>query len=81
MRLGDLIIAEWSHNGAMRFWEASAEEAPDFHVPEYLGHQLRQRSLKVKVGNELKDAITHHENGQWMTWASNAIRYHTGVSV
>jgi hypothetical protein len=81
MRLGDLIIAEWSHSGAIRFWKATNESAPQFHSPEYLGHQLRQSSLKVKVGSEFKDAITHHENGHWMRWASRAIEHHTGVSV
>jgi hypothetical protein len=81
MRLGDLIIAEWSHSGALRFWMATNEAAPKFHLPEYLGHQLRQGSLKIKVGNELRDAIIHHENRQWMRWASNAIGHYTGVSV
>jgi hypothetical protein len=81
MRLGDLIIAEWSHSGALRFWMATNEAAPEFHLPEYHGNQLRQGSLKIKVGNELKDAIIHHENRQWMRWSSNAISHYTGVSV
>ena len=81
MRLGDLIIAEWSHSGAMRFWKASNENAPEFHLSEYLGYQLRQNSLKVKVGSEFRDAIIHHDNGQWMRWASRTIEHHTGVSV
>jgi hypothetical protein len=81
MQLGDLIIAEWSHSGAIRFWRADAKSAPKFHLPEYLGYQLRRGSLKIKVGHGFRDAITHHENGQWMRWASDAIKYHTGVSV
>ena len=81
MRLGDLVIAEWSHSGAMRFWKADDDTAPNFHLAEYLGHQLRANSIKIKVGSEYRDSIKHYENGQWMRWASDAIKHHTGVSV
>jgi EH_Signature domain len=81
MRIGDLIIAEWSHSGALRFWRANSRNAPEFHLAEYLGHQLRKDSLQVRVGQTMRDSITHHEGGQWMRWASNAIEHHTGVSV
>lgn len=81
MRIGDLIIAEWSHNGAMRFWKATDKHAPQFHLREYLGSQLRNGSLKVKVGNVLRDSIIHHENGDWMRWATNTIKYYTNVTI
>lgn len=81
MQLGDLIIAEWSHSGAMQFWKADNKTAPEFHLKEYFSSALRNGSLKIKVGNEFRDALIHYENQQWMAWARNAIEYHTGVSV
>ena len=81
MRLDDLIIAEWSHSGAMQFWKSNNKAAPEFHLGEYFASALRNGSLKVKVGSEFRDSIIHHENGQWMAWARNAIEYHTGVRV
>jgi EH_Signature domain len=79
MRLGDLLIAEWSHNGAMRFWKADSNAAPEFHLADYNGADLRNGSIKVKVAGGYRDAIVHMPNGQWMTWARNAIEFHTGV--
>lgn len=81
MRLGDLIIAEWSHDGAMRFWRATDPDAPDFHMGEYSARQLRSGGLRVRVSGEYKPAIVHQPNGQWMRWAREAIEYHTGVRV
>ncbi len=81
MRLGDLVIAEWSHSGAMQFWKVDNTTAPEFHLPEYFSSALRNGSVRIKVGNEFRDALIHYENGHWMTWARNAIEYHTGVSV
>jgi hypothetical protein len=81
MRIGDLIIGEWSHSGAIKFWKSNNKNAPEFHLPEYLGSTLRNGSLKIKVGNEFREGLIHHDNGQWMNWARNAIEYHTGVSV
>jgi hypothetical protein len=79
MRIGDLIIAEWSHSGAMRFWNADDKKAPRFHAFEYISPQLRNGSLKVQVRQTRRDSIIHHENGEWMTWARRTIEHHTGV--
>ena len=81
IRLGDLVIAEWSHNGAMRFWRASDRAAPEFHLSEYSARLLRSGGLKIKVGNEYRSAIVHQRNGQWMRWARDAIEFHTGIRV
>ncbi len=81
MRLGDLIIAEWSHSGAMRFWKAEDKAAPVFHLSEYNSPRLRNGSIKIKVGVGTRESLVHQPNGQWMMWARNAIEYHTGVSV
>lgn len=79
MRLGDLVIAEWSHSGAMRFWKAGSKEAPEFHLREYNAADLRSGSIRVKVGGDYRDSIVHTPNGQWMRSASDAIEFQTGV--
>ena len=81
MRLGDLVIAEWSHNGAIRFWKSTDKNAPQFHLKEYVASQLRDGSLKIKVGNTQRNSIIHHENGEWMNSAADTIRYFTNVTV
>jgi hypothetical protein len=81
MRIGDLVIAEWSHSGAMRFWKAGSKDAPEFHSKEYSASVLRNRSIRVKVGGGYRDSIVHTPNGQWMSSASDAIEFHTGVRV
>jgi hypothetical protein len=81
MRIGDLVIAEWSHSGAIRFWDVDSHGAPKFHRRSYYGYGLRNGSLTVRVASKLRDSITHHENGQWMRWAEQVIEYHTGVKV
>jgi len=79
MRLGDLVIAEWSHSGAMRFWLADNKSAPKFHKNEYTASELRAGSIKVRTSSGYRDSIVHLPNGQWMTFASDAIEFHTGV--
>lgn len=81
MRLGDLVIAEWSHDGALRFWKAGSKSAPQFHQSEYSARELRGDSLKVRTHNGYRDSIVHSHSGQWMTLASDAIEFHTGVRI
>ena len=81
MRLGDLVIAEWSHNGAMRFWKSAEKNSPQFHLKEYFASQLRDNSLKIRVGNAYRNSIIHHENGEWMNAAANAIKHFTNITV
>jgi hypothetical protein len=81
MRLGDLIIAEWSHSGAMRFWKADDKSAPEFHLSDYDARGLRDGGLQIRVGAGYRPSVRHDPNGQWMIWARNAIEFHTGVRV
>ena len=81
MRIGDLIIAEWSHSGAIRFWDVDNQAAPKFHAKGYYSQTLRNGSLTVRVGGRQRDSIIHHENGQWRHSAAHVIEYHTGIKV
>ena len=75
----DLVIAEWSHSGALRFWLASNKAAPQFHKPAYVGQELRRASMEVRIGDFMRDAIRHDKNGSWTTWARRTIEHHTGI--
>ena len=66
MRLGDLVLAEWRRDGAMRFWKADSRSAPQFHLKDYSGADLRSGSIKIKVGSGYRDSIVHTPNGQWI---------------
>jgi hypothetical protein len=81
MRIRDLIIAEWSHSGAIRFWDVNNPNAPQFHAKSYAGRVLRSKSLNVKVGGILRESIIHHENGQWRNSAAQVIEHYTGLKV
>ena len=80
MQLGDLVIAEWSHDGAIRFWK-TGDNAPQFNRPEYTAGALRAPGLRVKTGAGIKESIRHDDQGNWMRWASNAIKQQTGISI
>lgn len=41
MRIGDLRIAEWSDNGACRFWSDTDPKAPNLYARTYDGNELR----------------------------------------
>lgn len=41
LSIGNERIAEWSHSGACRFWEAKDRTAPKTYSAEYFGFQLR----------------------------------------
>lgn len=80
MQLGDFVIAEWSHDGAMRFWK-TGDGAPKFNRAEYTAGQLRAPGLRVRTGGGMKESIRHDDQGNWMRWASSAIKQHTGISI
>jgi hypothetical protein len=35
MKIGDMIIVDWSHNGKCQFWHRNAKGAPSLYQPEY----------------------------------------------
>lgn len=58
--LGDLRIAEWSHNGRTRFWRVTDHRAPPLYQKVYYAMVLR--AMHGGVGF---DAISHTSNWQW----------------
>lgn len=79
LKIGDLIIAEWSHNGACRIWtretEASRSNAPLLGRYEYDG--------KDDLRTDCEERIFHasSEKYGWQTKLAEVIRNHTGISI
>lgn len=59
LSLGDLRIAEWSHNGACRFWMSGDRSAPQLHQKKYDSSRLKAMS-----GGEGFTHISHTSNWQ-----------------
>ena len=73
MKIGDLVIAEWSDNGRARFWPVDSPQAPNFNRKYYEGQTLR--SMSGGVGFE---AIAHQ--GRWYRKFADHIAKVTRVS-
>ena len=72
LQIGDLIIADWSHNGRLRIWRRDNEQAPEFDLKSYIAADLR-------TGSNL-DAVHLPPDG-WQMKTANYIQKDTGVSV
>lgn len=77
MRINQLLITEWSHNGACRVWdegEAGKGKMPRMYKSRYTGDELRKGSNHERI---------HHgaEKGRWQAKLSKYIRAKTGISI
>ncbi len=75
MKIKDLVVAEWSHNGKFRAWSANK---PRFNQSKYHADQLRKNSNRImtKSGN-YSDGIVHL--GDWVSRAQSYIEEQTGI--
>jgi len=71
MSIGDLRIAEWSHNGACRFWNESDRTAPSQYQKEY-------STLKAMQGGEGFENISH--TGNWESRFASVIFKRTKIA-
>lgn len=74
MKLGNLVIAEWSHNGMCRFWAERDPLAPRLYDSQYTADRLRRASA---------EAVTHvaAESGSWQRKVAAYIQRETGIRV
>ena len=78
MKIGDLIVAEWSHSGKFRAWDDDSSSKPEFYESEYTGPELRENSNKIRTQSGfLSDGITH--GGNWVPRAQAYITQRTGI--
>lgn len=75
MHIGDMTIAEWSHNGKCRFWPRGARGAPVLfrmnskRTGDYSASELMAAPLEIA-----------HTSG-WQSKFSKAIHEHTGIQM
>ncbi len=59
MKIGDMTVAEWSHNGSCRIWKKGNRSAPEFTRDEELSHD----TLSSRRSNS--DCRIPHLGGTW----------------
>jgi EH_Signature domain len=72
LSIGDLIVADWSHNGRLRIWRRTNRDAPTFNLDSYAASSLRSRSDFDTV---------HIPADGWQAKAETYIRRHTRIAM
>jgi hypothetical protein len=72
LRIGDLVIADWSHNGKLRAWRSNNKRAPQFYLSAYGSYGLR-------VDSDFDISHMQADSGGWQEKAEAYIRKHTGI--
>lgn len=82
MRIGDYVLAEWSHSGKLRAWPAGAASAPRPFRPGYAPDELMTRSLAFP-GTSSDEGLVHSgaEQGLWQRRAAQFIAERTGITL
>ena len=73
IRLGDLMIAEWSHNGKCRMWRKSDPRAPAPYQTRYRVSDLRDGWWEA--------SHTGNETYGWQSKFASQIRTETGIAM
>lgn len=74
LRIGDLLITDWSHTGKYRVWEAGGrpQESPEMYKSVYTWGGLTR-------GADLAGVHYHTERGAWQRRLASYIRDRTGI--
>ena len=82
LKISNLIIAEWSHNGKCRVWYDDDENCPKLHQKEYPRWKLIENSNQI-VDRYVQLGLSHQnsEGGHWQGLLSSYIRKETGISM
>lgn len=75
LRVGNLTIAEWSHTGSCRIWQAMNKTKPVLY---------KYRYTKSAIVNSSPDETVRHggaQAGRWQLAMATYIRHHTGALV
>jgi hypothetical protein len=88
MQIGDVVIADWTHNGSCCFWQRNAVRRPVLYGQRYDGNYMRNSKRMRRAADQqarelgsgpLWEALTHHEG--WEMRFAEAIRRLTGIRV
>ena len=80
IKIKDLVLAEWSHNGKCRAWKSNDKFSPATYKSKYYGSSLRTSSMKI-VKTLQQDGISHQqsENYHWQRRLAEFIYDETGI--
>jgi hypothetical protein len=90
MRLGDLVMSEWSNVGAVRAWAVGDKDCPRLYGKHYVGGALRERGLNFpdhpstgKGGAHDGRGLWHRnpEGGLWQGCAAALLRNRLGIAL
>jgi hypothetical protein len=82
LRIGNLVLTEWSHNGSLRACRDIDPDAPALYMRSYHGAELRAiQSMDFHDGMNQNPELRHMNSGggTWQRKARDFIRRHTGV--
>jgi hypothetical protein len=74
MRIGNLVITEWSHSGKYRIWLENSQYAPKFYQKAYSRNALVQMPY-------LEESHHGSDTGGWQGRLSDSIKSLTGIAV
>ncbi len=74
LRIGNLIITEWSHSGKYRAWLDTNRYAPRFYLSDYNKKMLVQMPY-------LEESHYGSVNGGWQRKLSDFIKSYTGITI
>ena len=80
VKIKDLVLAEWSHNGKCRAWKSSDRYCPSTYNPKYYGSSLKVPSMQI-VDSYQQDGISHQQSEyyNWQEKLADFIYDETGI--
>lgn len=66
MRVGNVTIAEWSHNGSCRFWKRSNDWSPDWYQGSYTSFSLMRHADFTQRHDGSPDGRWQDQIAQWL---------------
>ncbi|MGC1293693.1 MAG: EH signature domain-containing protein [Alloacidobacterium sp.] len=90
LRIGSLIVVEFSHEGKLRAWLADRQGAPTLGHPQYDSRQFRAACLAFppdpqtgKGGDASNEGLSHKGSykGYWQKSAAALIERHAGIRI
>lgn len=77
LRIGQLYIVEWSHNGSCRIFDK--DEVDNLKPPKMYNHSYSRHQLLMKP--RFTQPHTHADKGNWQYAVSNYIYKHTNIYI
>ena len=73
MKIKDIIVADWSHDGACRMWEDNKGTYPEFNKKLYSSNELREDTFVEPINH------VNSPNGTWQLRVATTLQRYTGI--